>query len=204
MQLSQDSKPEEEDHKEDKQEALVPEQQDEGIVNGYGNNNNNDGASNNEDASTKHKNKPKKSSQRTKPFGLGYTQEETETLCSCTQKVILVGPQDWENILQKDNNKFSDTDCGSTSYSQPVSLWMTPTAPTSSSSKVHPLLILKKTWLCKKNWKMKSLVSHLLMSKMWIQYKCHCFSNSCTWSNSNFNYSSRHREFEVPCSFLLP
>ena len=41
---------------------------------------------------------------------MGYTQEETETLLSCIDEVVPIGPQEWENALHKHQALFPDTD----------------------------------------------------------------------------------------------
>ena len=106
IQLHQDME-EDEEQEETKEESVEQEEQE----------NNNVDDSNveeeavEEEAAVTSQASKKKSTKRTKPCGLGYTQEETETLLSCIHKVITIGPQDWENILRKHNKHFCKTDC---------------------------------------------------------------------------------------------
>ena len=115
IQLHQDSEPEEEEQEEAKEESQEEEAQEEEAVDNEDDDSSDDDDdkedSNNEDTTKlpSQGNKKTKRTRRSKPRGLGYTQEETETLLSCIHEVIPIGPQDWENVLHKNNQHFPDT-----------------------------------------------------------------------------------------------
>ena len=120
IQLHQDSEPEEEEQEEAKEESQEEaqeqeDQEEEEAVDDEDDDGDDDDNeeedSNNEDTAKlpSQGNKTSKRTQRQKPRGLGYTQEETETLLSCIHEVIPIGPQDWENVLLKHNQHFPDT-----------------------------------------------------------------------------------------------
>ena len=103
--LHQDSEEDEEQEQEETKQASVeqeeqeePEQEQESNNDDDDDDDANDSNVEEEGAATSQASK-RKSTKRTKPCGLGYTQEETETLLSCIHEVIPIGPQDWENVL---------------------------------------------------------------------------------------------------------
>ena len=100
--LHQDSEEDEEQEQEETKEASVEQEEQE--------EDNNDDDDDEENENDNVDDSKKKSNRRTKPRGLGYTQEETETLLSCIHEVIPIGPQDWENVLTKHSEHFPDTE----------------------------------------------------------------------------------------------
>ena len=118
IQLHQDSEPEEEEQEEAKEESQEEAQEEEDQEEEEAVDNEDDDGddddneeedSNNEDTTKlpSQGNKATKRTRRQQPHGLGYTQEETETLLSCIHEVIPIGPQDWENVLFKHNQHFT-------------------------------------------------------------------------------------------------
>ena len=128
--LHQDSEEDEEQEQQEEQEE--PEQEQESNNDDDDDDDAND--SNVEEGAATSQASKRKSTKRTKPCGLGYTQEETETLLSCIHEVIPIGPQDWENVLQKHYEKFPETDRDVTSIRRKYNKLHTARVPTGDPS----------------------------------------------------------------------